>query len=116
MDTNNKRKIDAYKKTIDQKPTPLDKEHSKLEENAFVKDLSFSEKALSFAKLPHKTQGEAAGEAAAEADGGKDSKYRRVAKFLILLGSEQASSVLENLGEEQVEKISAEIVTIRYRV
>ncbi|MDR2468636.1 MAG: flagellar motor switch protein FliG [Spirochaetaceae bacterium] len=42
-----------------------------------------------------------------------ESKYRRVAKFLILIGAEQASKILENLDEEQVERISREISTIR---
>jgi flagellar motor switch protein FliG len=42
-----------------------------------------------------------------------ESKFRRVAKFLILIGSEQAAKVLENLDEEQVEQISREITSIR---
>jgi hypothetical protein len=37
-----------------------------------------------------------------------ESKYRRVAKFLILIGSEQASEILAELDPDQVEKISKE--------
>ncbi|MDR0598642.1 MAG: flagellar motor switch protein FliG [Treponema sp.] len=48
------------------------------------------------------------------ASGGKgDSKYRRVAKFLILIGSERAAEILARLDGEQVENISREITTIR---
>ncbi|MDR0501953.1 MAG: flagellar motor switch protein FliG [Treponema sp.] len=42
-----------------------------------------------------------------------ESKYRRVAKFLILIGSEQASEILAELDPEQVEKISREIALIK---
>ena len=42
-----------------------------------------------------------------------ESKYRRVAKFLMLIGSDEAAKVLANLDESQVEEISREIATIR---
>jgi len=42
-------------------------------------------------------------------DSGPDSKCRRVAKFLILIGSEQAADILAELDPEQVEEISKEI-------
>jgi len=42
-----------------------------------------------------------------------DSKTRRVAKFLILIGSEQASEILAELDSEQVEQISKEITSIK---
>jgi flagellar motor switch protein FliG len=45
--------------------------------------------------------------------GGKDSKYRRVAKFLILIGGDRAARILAELDPEQVEAISAEIASIR---
>jgi flagellar motor switch protein FliG len=38
-----------------------------------------------------------------------ESKYRRVAKFLILIGSEQAAEILAELDPEQVDEISREI-------
>jgi flagellar motor switch protein FliG len=41
-----------------------------------------------------------------------ENKYRRTAKFLILLGHERASEIMGNLDEEQVLKISEEIATI----
>ena len=43
----------------------------------------------------------------------EDSKARRVAKFLILVGSEQAAHILKELDPHQVEEISREIATIR---
>jgi len=43
----------------------------------------------------------------------KDSKYRRVAKFLILIGSEQAAEILPQLDPEQVNEISKEIAMIK---
>jgi flagellar motor switch protein FliG len=42
-----------------------------------------------------------------------DSKYRKVAKFLILIGSERAAEILSRLDGDQVEKISKEITTVR---
>ncbi|GHV95969.1 flagellar motor switch protein FliG [Spirochaetia bacterium] len=42
-----------------------------------------------------------------------ESKYRRVAKFLILIGGDQAASILAELDPEQVEEISREIASIR---
>ena len=42
-----------------------------------------------------------------------ESKSRRVAKFLILIGSERASEILAELDPEQVEKISKEIAFIK---
>jgi flagellar motor switch protein FliG len=42
-----------------------------------------------------------------------DSKYRRVAKFFILIGSEQAAEILAELEPEMVENISREIALIK---
>jgi flagellar motor switch protein FliG len=44
---------------------------------------------------------------------GEDSKYRKVAKFLILIGGDEASRILAQLEPEQVEEISREIASIR---
>jgi flagellar motor switch protein FliG len=41
------------------------------------------------------------------------SKYRRVAQFLVLVGSDEASRVLSQLESEQVEAVSQEIAAIR---
>jgi flagellar motor switch protein FliG len=41
-----------------------------------------------------------------------ESKYRRVAKFLILIGSERAAEIFSQLDSKQVEKISKEITSI----
>ena len=42
----------------------------------------------------------------------KDSKVKRVAKFLILIGSEQAAKILGQLDKQQVEDVSKEIALI----
>jgi len=42
-----------------------------------------------------------------------ESKYRRVAKFLILIGSEQAAGILAELDPGQVDEISKEIAFIK---
>jgi len=42
-----------------------------------------------------------------------ESKYRRVAKFLILIGSEQAAEILAELDPEQIDQISKEIAQIK---
>lgn len=46
-------------------------------------------------------------------EGAEDSKYRRVAKFLILIGGDEASQILAHLEPDQVEGISREIASIR---
>ena len=43
----------------------------------------------------------------------KDSVYRRVAKFLVLIGVDEAAKILPHLSPEQTEKIIPEIATIR---
>lgn len=46
-------------------------------------------------------------------DGQRESPYRRVAKFLYLIGEAQAAKVLQKLTREQIEKVVAEMLTIR---
>ncbi|MDR3123529.1 MAG: flagellar motor switch protein FliG [Treponema sp.] len=66
-----------------------------------------------FRKLPRVLpQENAGGEPAAAREGG-DSKLRRVAKFLILIGGDEAAGILSKLDIEQVEAISREIASIR---
>jgi flagellar motor switch protein FliG len=48
-----------------------------------------------------------------EDSGGKESVYRRVAKFLLLIGVDEAAKVMQHLTEEQTEKIIPEIASIR---
>ncbi len=43
----------------------------------------------------------------------KESPYKRVAKFLFIIGTEQAAGVLKQLTKDQVDKVVAELVTIR---
>ena len=44
---------------------------------------------------------------------GKDSVYRRVAKFLLLIGEDEAAKILPHLNEKQIERIIPEIASIR---
>jgi flagellar motor switch protein FliG len=44
---------------------------------------------------------------------GGDSKYRRAAKFLILIGGDEAAAILSQLDAEQVEAVSKEIASVR---
>ncbi|MDR3302225.1 MAG: flagellar motor switch protein FliG [Spirochaetaceae bacterium] len=96
MDGEMKRGLAAYQNTLSK--TPVDAQPG------LIKTLEGLPKAKARAPVP-----------AADADGSKlpESKYRRVAKFLILIGSEEAAKVLANLDEEQVERISQEIALIR---
>ena len=45
---------------------------------------------------------------------GRESIYRRVAKFLLLIGVDEAAKILPHLTDEQTEKIIPEIASIRY--
>jgi flagellar motor switch protein FliG len=42
-----------------------------------------------------------------------DSKYRRLAKFLILIGGDEAAGILSHLEFDQVEAVSGEIASVR---
>lgn len=44
---------------------------------------------------------------------GKESSYRKVAKFLILIGADEAAKVLAKLSQDQVERIVLEISSIK---
>ena len=44
---------------------------------------------------------------------GEDGKYRRAARFLILIGGDQAARIISQLDPGQVERISREIASIR---
>lgn len=55
----------------------------------------------------------AGGSATDKTDAQKDSVYRRVAKFLLLIGVDEAAKILPHLPESQTEKIIPEIASIR---
>lgn len=46
-------------------------------------------------------------------ENGNDSVYRRVAKFLVLIGENEAAKILPHLSEKQIDKIIPEIASIR---
>ncbi|MDR2510292.1 MAG: flagellar motor switch protein FliG [Spirochaetaceae bacterium] len=98
MDDKAKRAIAAYKKAVN---PPIDDGAGDWLMRIAEEDGAKRESA----KVPRAPSAGAASEA--------DSKYRRVAKFLILIGAEQASKVLANLDAEQIEIISREIASVR---
>jgi flagellar motor switch protein FliG len=67
-------------------------------------------KADAFAKIPY---GDPSAPETGRAGGGSREQAQKAAKFLILIGPEQAAKVLANLDEEQVESISREIAGIK---
>ncbi|MDR2942869.1 MAG: flagellar motor switch protein FliG [Treponema sp.] len=87
--------IKAYRQTIDQKPEGSNGffETAQTEKNG--------DKAGKFYKVPEREEKK------------PDSKYRRVAKFLILIGREHAPEILSKLDPQQIEDISREIATIK---
>ena len=49
----------------------------------------------------------------AQHEGQEDSLYRRVAKFLVVIGTDESAKILPHLTEEQIEKIIPEIASIQ---
>jgi len=90
--------VDMYKQTINMKDNPPPQENPQN---------SQPRKNVPKPNLPAKFVKTGAGKEGENASG--ESKYRRVAKFLILIGSEQAAEILAELDPEQVDEISKEI-------
>ena len=90
--------IDMYRQTIDLKNTPEQDLPETLPNNP-----QSPGKFYKIGKLPPK---KTAPETTSKT---KESKYKRVAKFLILIGSENAAAILAELDPDQVEEISKEI-------
>ena len=91
--------VDMYKQTINMKNEPPGPPPSYGQE---LKD--------KYARNPiRETDGKFLKVGVKAEEGTPESKYRRVAKFLILIGSEQAAGILAELDPEQVDEISKEI-------
>jgi flagellar motor switch protein FliG len=91
------RGIAAYRKTL---------EPEKKQESAVLSGAAESRGFIKTLKVPPSSR--------SGAPAGKgESKYRRAAKFLILIGSAEAARILSELDGDQVEKISAEIASIK---
>ncbi|MDR0408827.1 MAG: flagellar motor switch protein FliG [Spirochaetaceae bacterium] len=103
-----KRRLEAYKRGAGAPPRQEEAEFVKTEDEAA--DGGWRVKAEAFAKIPCRSLFD---DKPQSAESGKDSRHRKVAKFLILIGPEQAAKVLSNLDEEQVEAISREIAAVR---
>jgi len=87
--------VEMYKQTINLKDNPPLQDLPKQRQ---PDEAASSEKLLKIGKIPKDDFAEP-----------KESKYRRVAKFLILIGSEQAAGILAELDPDQVNEISKEI-------
>jgi len=61
-----------------------------------------------------KVPGEAPGAGKEKTGKESESPFRKVAKFLVLIGKEEAARILSRLSEEQAERIAAEIASIRH--
>jgi flagellar motor switch protein FliG len=111
--------IEMYQQTINLKnesKVPNQKTQDKIKKNRIPKPVAEGEFYRS-GKLPL-AEGSVAKDSKFQPDTKKvpilESKYRRVAKFLILIGSEQAAEILAELAPEQVNEISKEIALTKY--
>ena len=92
---------DMYKQTLDLKDAP---KVSNDPRDVFFEKKTITPRTIPTSKTPRQTTSLPATAVAVA-----ESKYRRVAKFLILIGSEQAAEILAELDPEQVDEISKEI-------
>jgi flagellar motor switch protein FliG len=122
-----RRGLDAYQRTINQKPVPSAEISDKKPDDRSeppANPLAKTGGLLKTGKIPGLQIQKPAlrvprpgsvlpQEEDAASPAGKESKYRRVAKFLILVGADHAARIIAELDPEQVEAISREIATIR---
>jgi flagellar motor switch protein FliG len=95
-----------YKKTINikdepQNPAPNNSQTNKPQPKTYIRGTQSAEGLI---KTVDKNKGDRPS---------PESKYRRAAKFLILIGSEKAAEILAELDPKQVEEISKEIAFIK---
>ncbi|MDR0685195.1 MAG: flagellar motor switch protein FliG [Spirochaetaceae bacterium] len=100
------RGLAAYQQTLNQKKTPPAEAASEYEKKQSLTNL-FSGK---FRKTPEPPSQPP--EPVEQPDKEPESKYRRVAKLLILIGPEEASKILAHLEPRHVELVVKEIATI----
>ena len=121
MDKKTKDALSAYQKTIsggknanknEKSSAAKDDWLSKFVENDF-KLQKVTEKVIKTKAFNAKTPKTEEKNRQKDKKGASESKTRRVAKFLILIGADEAAKVLANLESEQVEQISREIASIR---
>jgi len=93
------RGIAAYQKAMGKEPDGA--------KEGFIKTGQSAEKDEAFKKLTRKIK------AKPEKSGELSSKYERAAKFMLLIGSDEASKILPRLDQSQIEAISKEIVHIK---
>ena len=111
MDFETRRKLDTYKRNAAAQTDGMIKTGDTVEKPASGTDgraAGWQAAAEAFTKIPYRQPPQEADKTA----GKQEPKARKVAKFLILIGPDQASKVLANLDENQVESISREIAGI----
>ncbi|MGP1588098.1 MAG: flagellar motor switch protein FliG [Treponemataceae bacterium] len=90
----NENRLNAYKKVKEMHSSFENKNNDQIEKNPIL---------IKTTTLPKKEN----------YDPSKDSIYRRVAKFLLIIGIDEAAKILPHLSREQTEKIIPEIASIR---
>jgi len=107
--------VEMYKKTMNQTPEPSPPAARPRHSTKFSEEINrpvgnFKNEKPIFFKETFKSKSVQAPETEKKSP---DSKYRRVAKFLILIGSEQAAGILAELDSQQISEISKEIASIK---
>ena len=100
----NDNRINAYKKTAGTLPAQekIETKKKNIKEKTYIDELMGREGLLKLTTDPK-----------SKSDTSQDSLYRRVAKFLLILGIDEAAKILPHLPPEQVDKIVPEIASIR---
>ena len=109
------RGIDAYQKTMESKTGKKPEQNSVFFKNDTIETgLLKTTKAESDGKPKYARKPVSNGKPEyARKAASPDSKYKRAAQFMVLIGSDEASKILPRLDPEQVAAISKEIVSIR---
>jgi flagellar motor switch protein FliG len=122
---NDPRRIAAYAKTMAkkvEKPEPAARPAAEPAARSAVPEAQLhGKKAGGAESLPERRTGSKVPGGAAAVSGssgliktsGRESNYRKVAKFLVLVGVDEAARILAKLDPEQVEKVSRELASIR---
>ena len=95
-----------YKQTLDLKDAPKVSGEPK---GVFFEKKTITPRTIPTINNTNKTPRQTTASPATVATVGKESKYRKIAKFLILIGSQQAAEILAELDPDQVDEISKEI-------
>jgi len=115
-----KRKLDAYRKVMGRPSTEKTTFSESPKQESRQKDFQFKEHLDSSTnkKKDASFEQDSSIKSKRTADGllkvaGKENSFRKVAKFLLIIGKDEASNVLRHFNEKEVEKITQEIAQIK---